>query len=456
MLRKQSSSLTSPILQTEPSFDTIQSNNIIEFNWFGTSYKSIIPPMPNTNSRGIYYSEWYSDNGDGTLSKNEAELPNEYRDCILNLNMSSTCKLPNGLSFKVIEYLAEGKTGILWLVQFINDEHKYVLKFGDIWRKCGNIQLEFRLIYLLHEPDLKMPHIHSSIPFYWFNTSCFIFISYIQDSWLLNDLNLLYVRPKIWSEQYPSTFTQYTFIKAFNDIDDGILDFFIKCYKDILRVLKAMYLSLHVLYNDLHPGNIFVNNMDHSCYLIDFGTLFHRQIVTGNQRGKNLFQHGLKYKCERISCDPISHYNLRYKDDRNAFRWLEGINMTDIEAANVLMQYGMNGLRYNLFSKLLHIFIQYYADTILREYDKETSALLLKMNKELMHYCVGPSKDVLQRVWCRRNEMIKILELKTNDLQNSTNSETLKLEFWRLVHEIYAEDTSSLNCSDIPTKMKCD
>ena len=227
-----------------------------------------------------------------------------------------------------------------------------------------------------------MPYVHPSIPFYWFNTSCIIFMSYMDNSWLLNDLNLLYLRPKIFTTKHPSV-TKETYIQSFNEIDEGLLDFFMNCYQDILKVLEKLYVSLHVIYNDLHPGNIFVNEYDHQCYLIDFGTLFHRQIIAGNQRGKNLFQHGLKYKCERISCDPASHYNLRYRKDRDAFRWSDGANMTDIQVADVLMEYGMNGLRYNLFSKLFHIFINYYADTILRKQDYQVGEELNVMNKEL-------------------------------------------------------------------------
>ena len=58
-----------------------------------------------------------------------------------------------------------------------------------------------------------------------------------------------------------------------------------------------------------------------------------------------------------------------------------------------------------------------------------------------------PIKDVLEAVWCRRFEMIEILKTKTDNLHDSTKNDSLRVEFWGLVNEMYQHDISLLNCS---------
>ena len=445
----------SPTIQV---LDTTNTKNITNIKWFG-SIKSIIPEMSTRNSRGILYAEWYTDQGNGSLSENEQMLPTEYRQCIMHINYNnSSCKLPNGFSFNALKWLGQGKSGIVHLIEIFNDKNpdykeKYVLKYSDKWHRCRNNHLEWRLLNLIYEQDLNMPHVHPLIPFYWFNTSCMVFMSAIDNSWLLNNLYLLYQKPKIFREQYP-LITKESYIQSFNEIDGGLLDFFIKCYKNIIKVLEKVFYSLHVIYNDLHPQNIIVNNLTHECYLIDFGSLFQRQIVMGNQRGKDMFNHKLKYKCERISCAPRSHYYLKFRRVRHDFRWNHA-TITDIQVADILMQHAMDGLKYNLFSKLLHIFINYYADTILRFKDKEIGDKLFKMNREISTYCINPSKRNLESAWCRRFEIIEILKTNTDNLYNSTKNQSVKEEFWQLM-DLYEQDKESVNCSNVNKEVRCD
>ena len=307
----------------------------------------MISSMSGRNSRGIHYAEWYTDDGDGALSQRERELPHEYTGCISRIAIGALCRLPNDISFSVLDAVGEGTSGQIWRVKIWSDtggaeQGEYALKLSQKWNRCGANQLEYRLLYLLHEEHLNMPWLHPNIPYYWFGTSCMLFLHLIDHSFLLWNLYELYHRPNRFKADHPE-WTARAYIASFEAVDGGLLDFVLQCYRDIMAVTESIYSSVGLVYNDLHPGNILVDADSHRCHLIDFGSVFSRQLTFGRQRGRNLFEHEHKFKCERSSCSPLVHFNVQRQIDRHSFRWRHS-NQSEMESADMLMQYAMDRL----------------------------------------------------------------------------------------------------------------
>ena len=407
-----------------------------------------LAPQPDALS-DIQVSSIVEQEGIRIRSPLPSVLPKEYRPCITDLAINTTCSLPLNSSFKILGILGRGAVAIVYSVLF-DDDTKYAMKFN--WGQTNAVRGEYDFLYRLHSAQnsvsLNVPWLHPLHPPYFYvrqnaenekrKFRCFVFIEQLQNSITWDDM-----------EQVELEAVHDSILHKHR----SLMNFYYEGYRDIMQIFDECH-KLYKYHNDFHEGNLLINRDNYRFYLIDFGDLFTDDAFNWFNEKSNA-----EFKCVPHTCPPPTWFILHSVEKRNDFLKQYNIKhgITRIEnvskvkdwnpAMDELTKYAQYSKRYELISILLHGFIHFYC--IKREVNDATSSDLLKMNTEMrMYRNVQNRKGVIYddalyiRRWCMRQKMIKIFE------KYSKNSE-LHHPFWKLMG-IFDDDQlylTSSNCS---------
>eukprot|EP01084_Bolivina_argentea_P253594 426043_1 len=337
-------------------------------------------------------------------------LSEPYISSIKHFPINQTCKLPNNISFSILNTIGAGNQGTTFNVN-INISRKYtsyVLKlFGkhNIRRFAREEYTILKMIqtyctyFNISNSLINIPFVHPSIPGYyipslsWRKSKHFFFIKTISNAidW--------------------KTFMNYKELVPNS--------FFKSCYNDIMNVLHVLY-DINVFHNDFMESNILINKVTKKCYLIDFGKMFYK--INKNQK------RNYRYKCRTNTCSPLAYSYLSNEQRRKIFVNYYNENKLDEiygkKPFDVLNEFAMYDKQYQITSMILQGFIQL-------NYPKNST--LSRMNNEI-YQLRGTVKD-MPNTWCKRLKILEILRKDENKISD---------EFWKLL-SIFQNDLMFIN-----------
>eukprot|EP01083_Nonionella_stella_P307664 1082304_1 len=298
---------------------------------------------------------------------------------------NTTCPLPNNLSFTILKLLGVGRSGVVYLVDILG-EH-YAIKI------CSYLMhTEYHVLSTIDiERELNIPHIHP--------IASFLYQQFRHESVAID-------------------------IQSFDDIDGGIIHFFIKCYRDIITIFDKLYTTLHAFYWDIALANLLFDTVNHKCYVIDMQSIIYSKIEQFQPK-----QHGSsKLYCHHNTCPPFIYYTFRSIKQRIEYKATHK-NLSDAELVALFDKHSAHQSRYQILSHILTIFVKYYGK-IVRNLDEQR--IIKKAIRTLSAHRSQPASEKLSMpfVWCSRLEVIQQLKYNTSNLDAAEKDDSIKHEFW--------------------------
>lgn len=370
------------------------------------------------------------------------DLPKEYRSCITELVINTTCQFTFNSSFKVLGLLGRGSVAMVYSVLF-DDDTLFALKYN--FGKTNAVRSEYDFLYHLKihclrlRIELNVPWLHPLYPpYYYFRKNaknekrkirCFIFVKQLKNA-------------ITWTQMEQIELHQMHL--SILQTHQNIFNFFLKGYEDIMKIFYECN-KLYKYHNDFHEGNILISRNDHSFHLIDFGDLFVDDAYNWFNQKANA-----EFKCVPHTCPPTTWLYLQSVEKRNEFR--KQYNNDSKHAMEKLSEYARYSKKYELVSILFHSFIHFYCikrqDNGQYFYDETSNGQmcddLLAKNEQMRWLRSAKNRkdvvyddDLYNNRWCLRLDMIQTFE-------KYTNTQNLQHEFWQLM-KIFDDDRLYLN-----------